>query len=117
MALALTGVFAMAAWLNLYNPDGSPLSMATQRKMGLSPCTLFATTGLPCRSCGMTTRFALLVRGDLRNPLRSNAAGTVHPLFCRTFIPWCLASVICKRTLFIHSSERALTSSLCCFSV
>jgi Protein of unknown function (DUF2752) len=108
-ALALAGVFAVAAWLNPYTPDGSPLSMATHRQMGLPPCTFFATPGLPCPSCGMTTSFALLVRGDVANSLRADAVGTLLALFCLTLILWCLASAACKRTLFIHSMERALT--------
>jgi hypothetical protein len=109
MALALIAVFAVAAWLNPYNPDGSALSMATHRQMGLPPCTFYKTTGLPCPSCGMTTSFALLVRGDMRNSLRANAVGTLLALFCLMLIPWCLASVACKRTLFVYSMERALT--------
>jgi hypothetical protein len=115
VALALMGVFAVAAWLNPYTPDGAPLSMATHRQMGLPPCTFFWTTGLPCPSCGMTTSFALLVRGDVANSLRANAVGTVLALFGMTLIPWCLASVACKRTLFIYSMERALTGIVLLF--
>jgi hypothetical protein len=109
VALALCGVFAVAIWLKPYNPDGTPLSMATHRQIGLPPCTFFATTGMPCPACGMTTSFALLVRGDVVNSMRANIVGTLLALFCLMVIPWCLASVVCKRTLFIDSVERALT--------
>jgi hypothetical protein len=109
IALALISVFVVAVRLKPYNEDGSPLSMATHRQMGLPPCTFYATTGLPCPSCGMTTSFALLVRGDVVNSLRANAVGTLLALFCMMLIPWCLASVVCKRTLFLYSVERALT--------
>jgi hypothetical protein len=109
LALGLIAVFGVAAWLNPYNPDGSPLSMATHRQMGLPPCTFYRTTGVPCPACGMTTSFALLVRGDVRNSLLANAVGTLLAVFCLTLIPWCLASVAFKRTLFIYSMERALT--------
>jgi hypothetical protein len=109
VALALTGVFAVAAWLNPYNPDGSARTLATHTGLGLPPCTFYYLTGLPCPSCGMTTSFALLVRGDVLHSLRANAVGTLLALFCLMLIPWCLASVVRKRTLFIHSMERALT--------
>jgi hypothetical protein len=109
VALGLIGVFAVAVWLHPYNDDGTPLRMATHRKMGLPPCTFYYTTGVPCPACGMTTSFSLLMHGDPLNSLRANAVGTLLALFCLTLIPWCLASAALKRTLFITSIERALT--------
>jgi hypothetical protein len=109
MALALIGVFAVAGWLQPYNDDGSPRQMATHRQMGLPPCTFYAKSGLPCPSCGMTTSFALLMHGDVGNSLRANAVGTMLAGFCLLLIPWCLASAVCQRTLFIRSMERSLT--------
>jgi hypothetical protein len=109
VALALIAVFAVAVWLKPYDDDGSPLRMATHRQMGLPPCTFFATTGLPCPSCGMTTSFSLLMHGDVVNSLRANAVGTLLALFCLTLIPWCLASAVWKRPLFVRSVERMLT--------
>ena len=109
LALALSGVFAVAVWLNPYNADGSPRSMATHRQMGLPPCTFYDTTGLPCPSCGMTTSFALLMHGDALNSLRANAVGTLLAVFCLLLIPWCLTSAVWQRTLFVRSMERTLT--------
>ena len=109
LALALLAVFAVAIWLNPYNDDGSPRSMATHRQMGLPPCTFFATTGLPCPSCGMTTSFALLMHGDLVNSLRANAVGTLLAGFCLLLIPWSLTSAVRQRTLFVRSLDRTLT--------
>ena len=90
VAIGLTAVFAVAFWLNPYQSDGSPRRMATHQQLGLPPCTFFSVTGLPCPSCGMTTSFALLVRGDVPNSLRANAVGTLLALFCLALIPWCL---------------------------
>ncbi len=109
LALALIGLFAVAAWIKPYNDDGSPRKMATHRQMGLPPCTFYITTGLPCPSCGMTTSFALLMHGDPMNSLRANAVGTLLAGFCLLLIPWCLASAVCQRTLFLRSVERTLT--------
>ncbi len=109
LALALIAVFAVAGWLNPYNADGSPRSLATHEQLGLPPCNFYRITGLPCPACGMTTSFALLMHGDLRNSLRANAVGTLLAGFCLMLIPWCLASAVRQRTLFIRSMERTLT--------
>jgi hypothetical protein len=109
LALALTAVFAVALWLNPYNEDGSPRRMATHRQMGLPPCTFYATTGLPCPSCGMTTSFALLMHGDVVNSLRANAVGTLLAVFCLLLIPWCVVGAVRQRTPFVYSLERTLT--------
>jgi hypothetical protein len=109
VALGLMAVFAIALALNPYQADGAARRMETHRQLGLPPCTFYEVTGLPCPSCGMTTSFALLVRGDLLNSLRANAVGTLLALFCLVLIPWCLASFVYRRSLFVRSLERALT--------
>jgi len=83
--------------------------METHRQLGLPPCTFKELTKLPCPSCGMTTSFALLIRGDVGNSLRANAVGTLLAAFCLTMIPWGLATVVRGRPLFIRSMERTLT--------
>ena len=60
----LVGVFAAAAWINPYGPDGRPRTMGTHTQLGMLPCNFVILTGRPCPSCGMTTSFALLVRGE-----------------------------------------------------
>jgi hypothetical protein len=108
IALGMAVVFVIAARLNPYKADGSPRRLGTHRDLGLPPCTFLEATGLPCPSCGMTTSFALLVRGDVVNSLRANSAGTLLALFCLGFIPWAVASVARRRLLFIRSLERAM---------
>jgi hypothetical protein len=115
VALGLVGVFAIAWWLDPYGCDGSPLLMETHRQLGLPPCTFKEITGLPCPSCGMTTSFALLVRGDLGNSLRANAVGTLLAGLCLLLVPWCLASAARGRTLFVRSVEKAVTLTVLAF--
>lgn len=117
IALALTGVFGLAAWLNPYDASGQPRRMGTHRQIGLPPCTFHEVTGYPCPSCGMTTSFALLAHGDVTNSLRANAVGTLLAGFCLVCIPWSLASVACRRVLFIGSLERALLWTVLTFLV
>jgi hypothetical protein len=109
LALALSAVFAVACWINPYNADGSAQSLATHQQLGLPPCNFYYMFRVPCPACGMTTSFSLLMHGDPRNSLRANAVGTLLAGFCLLLIPWCLASAVCQRTLFIRSMERALT--------
>jgi hypothetical protein len=108
IAAGLITVFTIAVRLNPYGADGKARTMATHRQMGLPPCTFYAMTGLPCPSCGMTTSFALLIRGDVLNSLRANAVGTVLAAFCLALIPWCLVSVCLGRPLFVTTIEPVL---------
>jgi uncharacterized protein DUF2752 len=115
IALGLMAVFFVAVRLNPYHPDGSPMRMEVHRQLNLPPCTFKDTTGLPCPSCGMTTSFALLVRGDVGNSLKANAVGTLLAVFCLFLIPWSLASVLLRRPLFLRSLERAFTVCILVF--
>lgn len=92
-------VFGVASWLNPYDSAGRPLRLATHQQLGLPPCTFYALTGWPCPSCGMTTSFALLVRGDFVNSLKANAVGTLLALAALALIPWGLASAAYGRLL------------------
>ena len=82
--------------------------METHMQLGLPECTFKHVTGLPCPSCGMTTSFALTMRGDLFDALRANSVGVLLALTLLAAIPWCLASAFSRRTLFVQSAERAL---------
>jgi len=101
-------VFGIAARLNPYEDDGTPRTMGTHVQTGLPPCTFKVMTGVPCPSCGLTTSFALLVRGDIVNSLRANAVGTALALFWLALIPWSLACTIGRRYFLITTPERAL---------
>jgi Protein of unknown function (DUF2752) len=114
-ALVLMAVLGVAAWLHPYDQEGRPLLMETHVQLGLPPCTFRLLTGLPCPSCGMTTSFALLVRGDLAASLRANWAGTLLAVVCMLLIPWSLFCAYRGRLYFIASIERALTTMVIAF--
>jgi hypothetical protein len=98
-------VFYTAATLNPYYSDGTARTMETHTLLGLPPCTFKTLTGFPCPSCGMTTSFALLVRGDVWHSMRANFVGTLLAMFCLLLIPWSLVSVWLGRPLFMTSIE------------
>jgi hypothetical protein len=102
IALILIAVFAVAAWLNPYNPDGTPRRLATHRQLGLPPCNFVMMTGKPCPSCGMTTSFALFIRGDLRASLQANWVGTLLAATAVVALPWSLLSALRGRLLGIR---------------
>jgi hypothetical protein len=112
LGLGLAVVFAVAWHLDPYRADGSPRRMGTHEQLGLPPCSFKVATGLPCPSCGMTTSFAFLVRGDVGNSLRANAVGTLLAVFFAALVPWCLASAWRRRPLFVRSLERAMTAAV-----
>lgn len=109
IGLGLIVVFALAIYLDPYQADGRPRQMATHQQLGLPPCTFWMVSGLPCPSCGMTTSFALLVRGDLVNSVRANVVGTLLACFGLVLLPWCVVSVVRRQTPFVHSLERTAT--------
>ncbi len=106
IALGLVAVFAVAAWLNPYEPDGTPRRLETHLQLGLPPCTFRMLTGLPCPSCGMTTSFALLAHGDPANSLRANSVGTLLALYGLFLVPWAAACVVAGRVFLVRSLER-----------
>ena len=108
VALGLTALFAVAAYLNPYGSDGAARRMETHLQLGLPECTFKRVTGLPCPSCGMTTSFALMMHGDFSDAMRANSVGVMLALTLLAAIPWCLASALWRRTLFVLSAERAL---------
>ncbi len=106
LALGWVAVFGVALWLNPYEPDGTPRRLQTHTQLGLEPCAFYLLTKKPCPACGMTTSFALLMRGDLLNSLHANAVGTGLAFFGLVMLPWSLASVYYGRTLFVRSVEK-----------
>jgi hypothetical protein len=107
IAVVLVGVFALAIWLDPYK-DGRVWLEGTHQQFGLPQCTFKDVTGLPCPSCGMTSSFALLMRADILRSLQANAVGTGLALALLITIPWCLASALRGRLLFIRSVEWVL---------
>lgn len=108
MGMGLAAVFAIATMINPYGPDGVPRRMATHTQIGLPECNFVALTGKPCPSCGMTTSFALLVRGDVRESLNANWVGTTLAVFWAGLLVWAVASGLTGRSLMIRPGRGEL---------
>jgi hypothetical protein len=109
IALGFAAIIGTAFWLNPYDADGNPRTMATHTQLGLPPCNMVEMFGKPCPACGMTTSFSLLAHGDVRSSLRANWAGTVLALFVVALIPWAVASAVRGRYYLIRSGEALTT--------
>ncbi len=107
VAAALTGVFAAAAYIHPYDADGTPKTSATHTQLGMPPCNFKLLTDKGCPSCGMTTSFALLLRGDVASSLRANWVGTTICVIWALTLVWALASGLWGRTLLIPRRRGA----------
>jgi hypothetical protein len=108
VAVALTGVFAAAIRINPYDENGNPRTMSSHTQLGLPPCNFVVLTGKPCPSCGMTTSFALLVRGDVFASMRANWVGSVICLLWAGTLVWAVASGVRGKPLFIPPGRGEL---------
>lgn len=119
VALCLAGVFGLAGRIDPYDPDGTPRRMATHTQLGLPACNFVGWTGRPCPSCGMSTSFALLVRGDVGASLRANWVGTLIAAAWAGLLAWAVASGLAGRLLFVPPGrgELVLTAAVGVFLV
>ena len=96
----LLSLLATAAWLT-----PSPQGLGTHQQLGLPPCTIVVWFGLRCPSCGMTTAWAHLLRGQVVLALQANAGGTLLALAAAACGPWLLASGVVGRWLVARPRE------------
>jgi hypothetical protein len=97
----LAAIFAAAFFIYPYDADGTPRRMATHTQLGMPPCNFVVLTGKPCPSCGMSTSFALLVRGDIGASLQANWVGAMLAATWAVLMVWAIASGLMGRTFFI----------------
>lgn len=116
MALGWVAVFVVAVALDPYQ-GGSVWREGTHQQLGLPPCTFKVLTDLPCPSCGMSTSFALFVRGDVWNALQANAVGAGLAALGIVFVPWSLISVWRRRWLWFRSIEPVAIRLLVIFLI
>jgi hypothetical protein len=80
----------------------------THRQLGLPPCMFVALFGLRCPSCGMTTAWAHLVRGQLAQAAAANTGGALLGLAATLVAPWALLSALRGRVLGGRPGRRPI---------
>ncbi|MCP4713230.1 MAG: DUF2752 domain-containing protein [Planctomycetes bacterium] len=68
---------AFAAWAN---PD--PRGHGTHTQLGMPVCGFLERTGYPCVTCGMTTAFSHVVRGQILQAFVVQPAGALLAISC-----------------------------------
>jgi len=62
--------------------------------------------GRPCPTCGMTTAWAHLMRGNWFDACRANTGGVLLGLLAIVAVPWLFASAACGRWFGISPDSR-----------
>jgi len=60
----------------------NPLGVGTHTQLGMPACGFYQWTGYPCITCGMTTAFAHVVRGNFIEAFTVQPAGALGALGC-----------------------------------
>jgi hypothetical protein len=103
--VALLGLLAITALLK-----PSPLAHGTHEQLGLPPCTFWVLFGRPCPTCGMTTAWAYLMRGEWTAAAQANLGGMLLGVLALAAAPWLLGSAACGRWLGISPSGKQAVS-------
>jgi len=99
--LSACAVLALAAWLK---PSAS--GYGTHMQLGLPPCNFLLWTHHPCPSCGLTTCFAWMVRGQLGKAFLANPFGILAFLATVAAIPAAMV-LLWRRISFRRITESA----------
>ena len=86
-------------------PD--PRGHGTHQQFGLPPCTVYQVFGVRCPTCGMTTSWAHLVRGQVIGAFAANAGGATSGLLVAACAAWLVASAARGRWIGCLPSANA----------
>ena len=104
VAVVIAMVFSAARQLTPH-----PAGYGTHRQLGLPECRFRRLTGWNCPTCGMTTSFTHLARGQIRAAVRASPAGVVVAVAAGMLVlPWCVTAVFTGRSLVIRHPGKAV---------
>ncbi len=101
MLLSACAALAVAASLK-----PSPAGYGTHMQLGLPPCNFLLLTHHPCPSCGLTTCFAWMVRGQFTNAFFANPFGILAFAATVAAIPAAIV-LLWRRISFRRITESA----------
>lgn len=77
----------------------SAAGLGTHQQLGLPPCSLRQIARIRCPSCGMTTSWSHMVRGQVVEAFQANSGGALLALAAAVGGPWSIASGLLGRWL------------------
>jgi Protein of unknown function (DUF2752) len=86
----------------------SPAGLGTHHQLGLPECSVRQFVGIRCPSCGMTTSWAHLVRGQVVAAVKANSGGALLAIVAFAAGPWMLLCGVRGRWLFRPPNEWAV---------
>jgi hypothetical protein len=93
-ALILGGLMPVSLLVTAAALPPSPSGLGTHQQLGLPPCSLRQLADLRCPSCGMTTSWARMMRGQVLGAFSANTGGALLALAAAIGGPWAIASGI-----------------------
>jgi Protein of unknown function (DUF2752) len=106
LLVAAAGILGLLVLARKLEPD--PRGFGTHTQLGLRPCSFLRTTGRPCPTCGMTTSFAWVARGQIDRSWRANPAGCVFAVFSVPLMAWLVATAVANQPCGFKSLSRPL---------
>jgi hypothetical protein len=94
LLLALLGLGLSALLLIALRLHPDPRHYGTHQQLGLPPCSFYYAFGMPCPTCGMTTSWSFLMRGEILASLHANAGGVILGMLAIFAVPWSLLASI-----------------------
>jgi len=108
--LALAGfallVLVLLMTARVLEPD--PRGYGTHEQLGLTACYFQVTTGLPCPTCGATTAWSHVLRGNLAQAVAVNLGGALSCAAALVGVPWLLLAATLGRWPVIQPQFRPL---------
>ncbi|MEZ6137102.1 MAG: DUF2752 domain-containing protein [Pirellulaceae bacterium] len=101
--LAGAGVLTLLITARILEPSAA--GYGTHQQLGLPPCTSVALFNMRCPACGMTTSWALMVRGRWIESATVNAGGFLLSLIALAYLP-----ISCYFFFWGRSSRRGWVS-------
>ncbi|TWU23816.1 DUF2752 domain-containing protein [Bythopirellula polymerisocia] len=99
IVLGITGLSGLILCATARKLEPDPRGFGTHEQLGLTPCNFYQWTGRVCPSCGATTAWAYVMRGNLAEAITANLAGTLSCLAMVVLVPWMLLSACLGRWL------------------
>jgi hypothetical protein len=78
----LVGAGCLVILLVAVSLEPSPAGVGTHRQLDMPACGFLERTQLPCPTCGMTTAFSHLVRGQIVSAMKVQPAGAILAIVC-----------------------------------